>query len=512
VTPFDVVKARLAAGRVFTQRFAAKDRRASWRFLDAAALQLESPHVRTGEESFDSVDGDLPIEQTQGQINFLTINTIVKLHNIAIADPDFDVECSDPSNAALVRETLRVLWEKNEWSEEARAAELAKDISGMGFLFYRWDEREGPCLEQVDSWDVYCDPHVTKTSWKRLRWVARRIRMPLDEFIERYGADYLDTETDNVRSEGFASQAVEVVVYWDRETEMHLKGEETLLKTGPNLYGDVPVIVLLGEINPRSPWRLGDFDLASGMQAQLSDLLDALNNQAKHGGTLTAYNPDVLNQETIDSLESGRQQGYLPVEGGDFAAAVYRLPGEPLNPALLESFNIVQKGLDAVQGVNEYQRGVLASEAKTATEAALLSGQSGRRGYAAQTRYEQFVTHMGRCVIKLLQMFAEVNTDEEYELWLAIQDVRSVRVVEASTIFRDPSLEQQSAMQLFDLGLRAFQPMSLTGSVPNLPELWLDVMRAFRRRQPQKYLVSLPEQASEGQREETGENKNATIG
>lgn len=524
LTPVELVKARISAGKKFTARFSKKDRIASKRFLDSSSLQ-------SGLDSVDEPDndGELPEDLAEGQINYLTLNTIIKTHSITLHDPDFYVKGGDfppelqaqalitgqplPNVTEIVRKRLKEKWDEYERAELARAIFQQQDISGHGFAFFRWDaEKNWNCWEYAQSKDVLLDPHVTSTTWHQLRWAARKIRMPREEFLERYpdkAQEVLDHDMTILEDSRTVRQAIEVTVYWDSTSEYHLHGEETVLEAGQNLYGRVPLLQMLGEINPLSPYRLGTFDLASGVQKMHSDLQDQLNAQAKHGGPRVVINAEDETDELAKQFDYGPKEQAIRVQGTPVTDYIGVVEGGGIDAALFQAIDMQAKAADAYCGVNEYMRGVPTSDPKFASQIAAVQQHAGVRGISDQKKYERFLRAMARIDIEMFVDFGNVSDPLDFEFWQACQMVEDVWVVEASTIFRDPATEQQASMQLFQLALTAVEPMSMTGSVPNLAELWTDVLRAFNRTDIEKYLIPVAPPVEPGMEEETAEGQPA---
>src|SRR5262245_40257068 len=98
LTNTDLIKARIRAGQWFMDPFCQKAQLAIARLLDPSAVDantmpfgIESP--LTALETNTQPEFDLPTDVERGQVNFLTINELVKVHSIAINDPDFEVKC-----------------------------------------------------------------------------------------------------------------------------------------------------------------------------------------------------------------------------------------------------------------------------------------------------------------------------------------------------------------------------------------------------------------------------------
>ncbi|HLK55048.1 MAG TPA: hypothetical protein VKU00_00700, partial [Chthonomonadaceae bacterium] len=282
---------------------------------------------------------------------------------------------------------------------------------------------------------------------------------------------------------------VELWCYWDETTEAVLFGSEVLFK-GPNLYGQVPLYFLEGEVAPESEFSLGDYDTATGLQEMLARLQSQINDQAENGGAIGWYNGALLPDGSKQAFEDGRPSGFVEISGGGAEDVFGYVSGQQMSPALLEAFRMAQQGLDSVTGVNEYQRGVINNSVKFATEAAMLANQSGARGNQARIVFEQFIDRVAKAVLKVVLKFGpalmeEQASPEDMMLFAALTGVTDICVLEGSTAYKDPVADMQSSLQL----LQVMMPFIQAGLVNPLPMI-TDVFRAFGKRDVGKYVNS----------------------
>jgi len=505
----DTILGRIRTGRQFIERgLGERERIACKRFLDGSEA---SAYLLYDDDNFDGV-GVLPEAQEVGNVNYLANNILTKVAAVAIGDPDFHVdtgsddplilqileggerpELSRQDMAEIVRRFLQQLWEMRGWSRVFRKALLKRALSGMGILAYLWHDEDGPLFETVRARDFACDPCVT--DWRNLHWAARRIRMRHEDARARYPqlVDLVTAPTSDIPNlddpAPLSRDTVELWVYWDRHTEATCYGAQ-VLEQGPNLYGRVPLLILEGDIAPESELSMGDYDTASQLQEMLARLQSMINNQAENGGAIGWYNPGLLDDTSKNAFDSGRPQEFIATQGDGHEVFGY-IPGQPSDPMLMEAFMLAQKGLDSATGVTEYQRGVINQSVKFATEAALLANQSGARGNQARIEFEQFVNFAARCLLRMVAAFAPAmmrdGAPEDALLLLSIQAVQDIKVIEASTSYRDPSAEMQTNLQL----LQAMMPFIQAGLVNPTP-LIADVFRAFGKRDVHKYFQPPP--------------------
>ena len=522
----ETITGRIRTGQRFIERgLGERERIACKRFLDGSEA---SAYLLYDDDNFDGV-GVLPEAQEVGNVNYLAINILTKVAAVAIGDPDFHVdtgsddptilqaqeirggasglgsaadaasmgverpELSRQDMAEIVRRFLRQLWEVRGWARVFRKVLLKRALSGMGILAYLWHDEEGPLFETVRARDFACDPCVT--DWRNLHWAARRIRMRREDARARYPkiADMVMAPVSDIPNldepSPLSRDTVDLWVYWDRNTEATVYGSD-VLEQGPNLYGRVPILILEGDIAPESELSMGDYDTASQLQEMLARLQAMINNQAENGGAIGWYNPGLLDDTSKNAFDSGRPQEFIATQGDGREVFGY-IPGQPSDPMLMEAFILAQKGLDSATGVTEYQRGVINQSVKFATEAALLANQSGARGNQARIEFEQFVNFATRCLLQMVRAFAPAmmsdGAPEDALLLQSVMAVQDIKVIEASTSYKDPSAEMQTNLQL----LQAMMPFIQAGLVNPTP-LVADVFRAFGKRDVHKYFQLPP--------------------
>lgn len=491
--PDDEIVARVKSGRTFMAPFARRDRASCRKFLDPT----DSSFAVMNEQGQDNAGP--PVDNPEGMHNPMMVNILVKVASVGMHDPDWHVECADPATmgiqfpgdpAELVTKLFTELWRHMFWSREFQTALIKRYVSGMGFIVALWNEPTGPVLEQVHSWDMSFDPHVK--DWRKSRWAARTIHIPHDEAVERYGKQHFsDGEEDSFaeaeNNDEYPKDSLELHIYWDIDEEIVIYGDEVLVR-GPNRYGRIPMLVHLGDINPRNQFPLGDFALGTGLQSMFTAALELLTNQAKHGGGQGWYRPEAFEKADQDALHDSRPQGFVAVQGMRGEEAMGFTPSEAMNPAVLETLHLMQQFIDSLQGVSEFQRGVRDQGVKFATEAALLANQGGARGTQAKLEYEQFLEEAAWTVLDMLIRFGNPQAENEWLLHEALLLVTNIQVHEGSTTFKDPAVEQQSLLQLWQALAPAAPAIGL-----NLQELAIKLLKAFGWHDAQRMFLS-PEQ------------------
>ncbi len=487
LTAEEDVTDRLAAGKKFFEMYGSKDREACFKFLDPSPMSWGVAEDQAGARKTDT---------QQGEYNQLTMNIMVKVAALAFTDPDFHISNAQDDLEEIVRMFLRELWAKRKWTRVLQHCLLKRFVVGLGICAEIWDAKLGVMLEAVDCWDFCCDPHIN--DWAHLRWCARRISMPYEDAIDRFGEavagpmsqdDKLNLSIeDDFYSVENPAKSVDLWVYHDLQTEAIIYGD-AILERKMNPYGRLPYRFLLGDINPRSPLPLGDYDSALGMQSLLVDLYNLLWSQAKNGGGVGWFRTDCMDKAAADNLLNGRPQGFVPIDGVPGGEAIGYTPSEPMNQALLEALRMANQGIDSMQGVSEYQRGVINQNVKFATEAALLSQQSGARGNSNQKDFEVFCNDIGKDVADMTAQFGGAPQNLEESIFLqAINTTKEIALVEHSTAYKDPNFEMTRINQL----VQALLPMVQLGVQFNWTALALKTLNAFGVHNPNAFIIQRP--------------------
>lgn len=490
---------RISVGKRTIQTYADSDRLYSSRYLDPTAKNVTmDPSVAMYEDQLagTTVEAGVP--------NSFLINVNTKLAAVGVNDPDFHILSRDEDVPPLVRSWLRRVWIQQDITRALNKAEQKWFICGMGIVRYMWDEvRRVPDVEHVQTWQFFHDPNVK--SWKKLRWAGCCFSMSREDAKEYYKDT--DFEADPTKGD---TESVVIDMYWDEVVEAHVWNGK-VLKRVPNLYRRPPFLVLEGDANPNpSRYPIGDGRTTAGVCALLANMYKMLANTATNGGPITFVNKNLVDETAERSLEMAIEQGVVPVvDNPDNVFA--RISSEALSPAVLEANASMQRALDASMGVTAFQRGQTVDRANTATETMTVVQQSGARGVEARVKLERFLDDLAGVFVQMQDWFGGPdNAAEDYHpmetiIWQACRMVDEVHVVEGSTVFRDPNMDQQQAMLLFNLALGAAPVMAqATGKMPNIEKLFTDVLTSFGRRDTSMYILDAPQPAPSAQMEAPG--------
>lgn len=524
LTPLKTITDRIEAGRQYMASYVAKAQRNANRYLDSSARSLNLANS-LGDES---EQRDLPI----GEVNYMAMNIRQKVAAISINAPDFQIAHMNEEEKynLLTRPYAKEVWRKKRWGRLFRRVLTQMFVEGQGFLRYYWDRMTGFELDWVKAENLIIDPHTTDLTWNNLRWGAIDVLVPKEIAEKRYGKAKLE------QAEGgdppFSSQAFsgvsskkkedsyKITLYWDGTTEAEIYGKKELSRVD-NLYGEVPLKTLLGQINPGGDFGLSDYDTALGTFEMLRRSQNIINNHAANGGGIPWMRSEYIDEKQRQKVINGTHQGYVLLNSVPGEQVLGYTANQPLNPAVLDAMKMLMQGLDADMGVNEYDRGVIQSNPKFATQATLLANRAGARGNLARIEFEQFVEEIIETLFKLSGTWGlntepgEQPDDETIVLFEACRDVIDVRVIEESMSFKDPALMQTQSVQVLREA-SAIAPMlqQTAGVLPNFKMLFDNVLRAYDIRDVDSYYVQAPMMAmpQEGQEKQEGENKDGETG
>lgn len=513
----DEVVARIKACTTFMQKFVDIDRTRCRNFLDPSVVPFMQ-NSGTDESVTNILMPDIQVDVPIGQTNLLTASILVKLAVIAINRPDWHVTAqkqeegqdgqptgrmvSDPESAMIWRQYMRDDWDRKNNQRTAMMALLKRYVSGLGCVAWGWDDA-GPFFEHVQTWDYGVDPFVT--DWQDVKYGRRRIRMSLTTAVERYPNGPFK-EMIGVRDSGKMNdvQIVEVEIYWDKDTESHIYDNKRIYHTSiegnkdkdANLYSRVPLLFLEGDQHPgRSPFPIGDSVLAAGAQAEISDLTQSISNTAKAGTGFLLFDTagDQINKAVTDAMEKGEQQQMIGVKGLDTNnLPVHRIAGEELRPAVLQAKQEARDDLMSLIGISSMDMGLFNDRPQFATQVAATVQKGGARQNQAKAEYETFLNRWGKITLWLFKEFGGPHRTEDGEivgsmelqtLHDAAKNVTDISIIESSTSYKDPSMQQQQSMQLVQL-LSSIYPMLVNlatmGLMTKLPSMEKALDRLFR--------------------------------
>jgi hypothetical protein len=463
-----------------------RDARYTRLFRAFAYEDIDSPAPFTtidedhGEEETDSA---FWAQQAEGTVQHLGTNIRYKSVTICYSHPEFYVEMADildpmtgepmydSGDGDTIDKFFKRLWLVNNWKRVTRKAYLKSAISGMGIICCYWNPERGVVWEPVSPKDFLFDPYLE--DFERLRWGARRIKVPLEEAIEMYPA-LKDMVKEEYSDDGTSTSMCDLWVYWDATTEAILYNWEVVDRT-ENLYKRVPMAFLTNEEDPETPFDTGDFDSCLGLQAQHTLLVDANNDQARNGGTITAVNSNMLRGKSKENFANGHLQSILDVENGAFEDILTRFPAAPLNPAAEQAIAMMERAMDARTAVTPEERGMPDPNAKFATQVAIANKMQGAMGQDQIAEFERFINILTQWTLEYLKAFMKPETEDEVQLFRMLHGVSNILVTEGTMNYSDPAYQANMVQQAIQIGL-AVAPAGVQVDFTTLVKRYLNLL------------------------------------
>ena len=532
-----VGRVRLASG--WLRNFRLSDIASSNQYIDA------NGQTNGADDGWDDETGatfrsvaDVPDVIPIGQPNYMAINTEVsgaavssqtpKLHIRADEDPNTGF----PGSPAIVQMAWSQSWVNGGFKREMRAAYQKRKISGLGCIWYRWDENFGFVIENVTSNRFFFDPHTT--NFRRLRYAGVAVNMPLSEAIRKYDPDgkkgyfSIDTSdpmsgppenafkralnkvrdvffnTDDTAGASTERTTCKIYIYFDRENEVHVYNDQVILRTD-NLYGQVPLFFRALFIDPRDRiLPLGMNVYARGLNQWLVWLSSIAADTAKNGGTITFFDTNKIKGAERTALENGSARQLIGLNAPLSAQAppAWRLPADQLSPAYGTARAEVQAALDGIMGSSGGARGEV-PPGVTATATMLSESKSNAMLVDEVMEFENWCTDVATAFVMCVQRFGgpvegEKVPNEAKLVWHAFNSVHSVNVVSGSTSFSNPATELQASMQLYTTITQSWQlweeqaAKGMIDKVPNMTAVFNDMLIAFNRTNIDEYWKPAP--------------------
>jgi len=422
-------------------------------------------------------------QQAEGTVQHLGTNIRYKAVTICYSHPEFFVQMVDApdpmtgepmfdrDDSDVVDKFFKRMWQKNNWKRVSRKAYLKSAISGMGIVCCYWNPERGVVWEPVSPKDFLFDPYLE--DFERLRWGARRIKVPLEEACEMY-PKLKEYVKDDYEDDGTSASMCDLWVYWDENTESVLYNDN-IVDISPNRYKSVPLVFLANEEDPEGPFDTGDFDSCLGLQAEHTLLVDANNDQARNGGTITAVNSGQLKGKSKENFANGHLQSILEIESGAFEDIMHRYPAAPVNPAAQIAISMMERAIDARTAVTPEERGQADPNAKFATQVAIANKMQGAMGQDQIAEFERFINILTQKTLEYLRAFMVPETPDEMQLFQILHGVSEIVVTEGTMNYSDPAYQANMVQQAIQIGT-AVAPFGVQVDFAALTKRYLNLL------------------------------------
>ena len=400
---------------------------------------------------------------------------------------------------ALMDETLMAVEAADATAEDGGFAPDITDLvdSNKAQFTYERVISDDPFVEYVSPYDMFCAKDARRI--EGARWVAQRLRLPLDDLRARFGEDAVISVDATIASDNLVatyntqttlpevlSYAV-IYEFYDMDkrelTVMQLDGSEPLYE-GPIPYQHrYPPFVHFRNYNDGGMqfWAFGDLENIAGIQLMLGEVTRAQIDDLKRSGNKYAVRKRNLTPEVKKQLESPLPDQVIVFDVPETTSLQDIVV--PLNRLATPSdaYSMDAKLQDAMQGVlgiNDFQAGGVGANRMSATAAAVVDGVATLRAQDKLAAVEAGIAGIGQRILLLCQEFLDETrairiAGSGGAMWLQVSasDIFGefrVNVEGGSTRALNPATRAQRGIQ------------TLQTVVPTLSQLGYDPTNAVR--------------------------------
>lgn len=393
-------------------------------------------------------------DQLLVNIAFATINVIAP--GVSVNYPKITVNArkhEQAQNAVVTEAIVNYWWRHYDCQKEFRRAVKDTLIIGHGWVKtgYRFvekdDEREStdeiaagnpesitesaqmitedrPFVERISPFDVFVDADATSLS--DMRWIAQRIRRPLEDVkkdkrynysarIEAQPSHYsrygLDGYSRPRPAMDMQNSYVEIWEYYDIETgkmSVFCDGGDKFLVNPmeiPFSFGHPFVMICNYEV-PEHFYPMGELEAIEPLQMELNQTRTQMMNHRKRFSRKWLYKESAFDADGRSALESDEDNVMVPVISEEaIGGVVGPMPAVISPPEFYNQSELISNDIDRVSGVSEYQRGSLPEIRRTATEAGIIQDAANARSADKLALIEHAIAETARRLVALAQQF-----------------------------------------------------------------------------------------------------------
>lgn len=328
----------------------------------------------------------------------------------------------------VIMDEVMVLVEQAEaTSEDGGFAPDTSDLAGKVPFTYERVEIDDPFVEYVSPYDVFVAKDARRID--TVRWVAQRLRLPLEDLRARFGEDAHISVDATIASDALvatyhhqASDIPEVLSYavvyefYDMATRtlsvFQIDGSETLFE-GPIPYQHrYPPFVHFRNYNDGGMqfWAFGDIENIAGIQLMLGEVTRAQIDDLKRVGNKYAIRKRDLSSEVKKQLESPLPDQVIVFDKPETANLQDIVVPISRSATPADNYVMDEKLQDAMQrvlGINDFQAGGVGADRMSATAAAVVDGVATLRAQDKLAAVEAGISAIGLRVLLLCQEFLD---------------------------------------------------------------------------------------------------------
>ncbi len=398
-------------------------------------------------------------------LTFSTINTIVPF--ITGGETNYLVEpYSGDSNSTLAKYQqvyLNRLWRSHQFNGQPtlRAAAYDSLLYGDGFVNVTWDivtkdrrDADGKVLEgqgrdvvefdiqHISPYDVFIDP--TASDLVGARWYIIRHIMPLSALKadKRFGntSELEATESElyaedgrlhAMEAEASRNGAEDYIVVYDlyerdfRRLVTFVRNSDLPLRWIEDVESSL--VQLKNHIIPNMPYGMSEVEQVASLQDELNKTRSQMITHRRRNIAKILYRENQLSTEALDALESADIMRGVPIKGNEpFDDLVSVLQAQPLSSDFYNVSDIIRNDIFEITGVNEYLRGSLPDQSRTATEASIIEGGSNVKIRHKLRLVEEAARQVGQLVLDIAREAYQATDFEEMSIYLTGKEAEQV--------------------------------------------------------------------------------------
>ena len=383
----------------------------------------------------------------------------------------------------------------------AENPEMAADLPSPQDMYDNLPETKWECIEdrpfveRVSPFDMYIDPEAT--SMGDAKWVAQRVVRDWEDVKRdrRYknrtkvkpdaglNPRWRDENPTRQRPSRQYEDDIKRCTIWEfydiakgTVSVFSESGDGAFLvdpQPMPYSYG-IPFVQIRNYNVPEYFYPLGDLEALESLQSELNKTRTQMMNHRKRYARKYLTKTNYFTPEALKSLVSDNDGEVISIEDDvPLESIVAPLPQEKLDPQMYQYSEQIEADMDRVTGVNEYQRGSLPEQKRTATEASIIQDAANARSADKLSIIETALAGIARRLLQLAQAYmtgtqtARIAGKNGANLWVPFRrdDITGefdFEIEAGSTQPQNDSFRVQQAMQM----LSALSPFA---GVPGMP-------------------------------------------
>ena len=373
-----------------------------------------------------------------------------------------------------------------------------------------------PFVERVSPFDIFVDPDATSMS--DARWIAQRIRRPLEEV--KADKRYSKSARDNLNATSWGMDLqdagrripedrdagyVEIWEYYDipnKTLSVFAEGCDHFLVKPiqmPYAFGH-PYVMIRNYDVPDYFYPMGDLEAIEPLQRELNATRTQMMNHRKRYARKYLYKESAFDADGRSALESDYDNVMVPVASDEnLGNVVAPFPAVMTPPEFYSQSGMIENDIQMVSGISEYLRGSLPEIRRTATEAAIIQDASNARAADKLATIEAAIAEVASRLVALAQQFmtgeqvARIVGKNGEPTWITfdadyIAGEFDYEIEAGSTAPTNESFRRQMALQMVD----AMAPFAGMGIV-NMQALASHVLQfGFGIKNPDLFLQEAP--------------------